>query len=89
MPVSQLLAVIAQRQPCQVAQGQLQQIKAASRDAAMDISQPTSQESPALLLLHGPSLVPEVLNIFKLQCPTDLPLFLSLGSLLCKISHPT
>lgn len=32
-----------------------------------------------LSLLHGPSLVPEVLTIFKLQCPMELPLFLSLA----------
>lgn len=89
MPVSQLLAIIPQRQPGQMRQGHLQHSKAASRDAIMGDPQPTSRESTASLTITWPLPCPRSPHHLQVRLPWNSTHFCLWGSLLCKRLCPT
>lgn len=87
MLVSQLLAIIPQRQPCQMAHRQLQQSKAASRDAVMVVSQPTSWESPAPVTITWALPCPRSRSPLQVTVSHKTPPVSVFGGLYCVKSH--
>lgn len=88
MPVSQWLAIIPQRQPGQMAHGHLQQSKAASRDAVMDVSQLSSWESPAPPIITWPLPCPRSPHHLQVSLPWTPPISVFEGLYCVKCHAP-